>query len=112
MTSGTPSAFPLAEPKLLVMSVRTTPDTVSTSGPLDPSPGNGPAVSSGIVSQLAADATAAVDADGGAADAVDAPDVAAVAAAVAAEVVGADADADADGAARSACVAEGVLLAA
>src|SRR5262249_42285651 len=27
---------------------RTTPDCVSTSGPLEPSPGNGPAVSSGI----------------------------------------------------------------
>ncbi len=46
--SGTPSATPDAEPKLEVMSLRTTPDSVSTLGPLEPSPGYGPAVSSGI----------------------------------------------------------------
>ena len=45
---GTPSATPLASPKLLVMSERTTPDSASTLGPLEPSPGYGPAVSSGI----------------------------------------------------------------
>ena len=33
---------------LRVMSWRTTPLSASTFGPLDPSPGNGPAVSSGI----------------------------------------------------------------
>src|SRR5918999_4403355 len=45
---GTPSATPEALPKLFVMSPRTTPLSVRTLGPLDPSPGNGPAVSSGI----------------------------------------------------------------
>ena len=45
---GTPSATPEASPKLLVMSWRTTPLSVSTLGPLEPSPGYGPAVSSGI----------------------------------------------------------------
>ena len=33
---------------LFVMSLRTTPLSASTFGPLEPSPGNGPAVSSGI----------------------------------------------------------------
>jgi hypothetical protein len=37
---------------LLVMSLRTTPSIANTSGPFDPSPGNGPAVSSGIFVQL------------------------------------------------------------
>src|SRR5664279_389091 len=46
---GTPSATPVAVPKLDRMSRRTIPLSVSTSGPLEPSPGNGPAVSSGIV---------------------------------------------------------------
>ena len=36
---GTPSAVPLAEPKLDVMSLRTTPLSVSTLGPFEPSPG-------------------------------------------------------------------------
>ncbi len=36
---GTPSATPDASPKLLVMSLRTTPLSVSTFGPLEPSPG-------------------------------------------------------------------------
>ena len=36
------------EPKLEVMSLRTTPLSVNTLAPLDPSPGYGPAVSSGI----------------------------------------------------------------
>src|SRR5918992_5689830 len=45
---GTPSATPEALPKLFVMSPRTTPLSVRTLGPFDPSPGNGPAVSSGI----------------------------------------------------------------
>src|SRR5215210_6424269 len=46
--AGTPSATPEASPKLLVMSRRTTPLSVRTFGPLEPSPGYGPAVSSGI----------------------------------------------------------------
>src|SRR3954454_9762150 len=45
---GTPSAVPLDPPKLDRMSRRTMPLCSSTSGPLEPSPGNGPAVSSGI----------------------------------------------------------------
>ena len=45
---GTPSATPDAEPKLEVMSLRTMPLSVSTLTPLEPSPGYGPAVSSGI----------------------------------------------------------------
>ena len=48
IVSGTPSATPLAEPKLDVMSLRTMPLSVRTFGPFEPSPGNGPAVSSGI----------------------------------------------------------------
>ena len=40
--------MPEAPPKLLVMSRRTTPLSVSALGPLEPSPGKGPAVSSGI----------------------------------------------------------------
>src|SRR6266511_4957725 len=54
MVSGTPSAVPLAPPKLDRMSLRTTPLWLRTSGPFDPPPGYGPAVSSGIGSQLAA----------------------------------------------------------
>src|SRR5262245_13782042 len=49
MVSGTPSARPDSPAKLERMSLRTTPDWPSTLGPLDPSPGNGPAVSSGIL---------------------------------------------------------------
>jgi hypothetical protein len=45
---GTPSATPDASPKLLEMSRRTTPLSARTFGPLEPSPGYGPAVSSGI----------------------------------------------------------------
>ena len=45
---GTPSAVPDSDPKLDVMSLRTTSLSVSTFGPFEPSPGNGPAVSSGI----------------------------------------------------------------
>src|SRR5215218_11520185 len=45
--SGTPSAVPLAEPNDDVMSLRTTPVSVRALTPLLPSPGNGPAVSSG-----------------------------------------------------------------
>jgi hypothetical protein len=43
-----PSAVPLASPNDDRMSLRTIPLCASTSGPLDPSPGQGPAVSSGI----------------------------------------------------------------
>ena len=39
MVRGTPSALPVAPPKLLVMSLRTTPLSASTSGPFEPSPG-------------------------------------------------------------------------
>src|SRR6266545_260731 len=53
IVSGTPSAVPLADPKLERMSLRTMPDWVSTLGPLEPSPGYGPAVSCGISSQVA-----------------------------------------------------------
>jgi hypothetical protein len=70
--SGTPTATPFALPKLDVMSRRTTPAWVSTSGPFDPSPGYGPAVSSGIVEQVV-DAPKVVDV-------ADAPLVVAVAA--------------------------------
>src|SRR5215218_9885523 len=45
---GTPSAVPLASPKLDRISLRTMPLSDSTFGPFDPSPGYGPAVSSGI----------------------------------------------------------------
>jgi hypothetical protein len=48
MPSGTPSAFVVLDPKLDVMSLRTMPLWVSTFAPLDPSPGYGPDVSSGI----------------------------------------------------------------
>src|SRR6187431_3315204 len=60
MVSGTPVATVVDVPKLDVMSWRTTPLWLSRSGPLEPSPGNGPAVSSGMTVQLAA---AAADAD-------------------------------------------------
>src|SRR6478752_5645926 len=48
MVTGMPSATPDAEPNDVVRSLRTTPDSVSTFTPFDPSPGYGPAVSSGI----------------------------------------------------------------
>ena len=47
MVSGMPSALVVLEPKLEVMSLRTMPLSVSTFAPLEPSPGYGPAVSSG-----------------------------------------------------------------
>ena len=50
---GMPSATPDASPKLFVMSWRTTPLSVRTFGPFEPSPGYGPAVSSGISLALA-----------------------------------------------------------
>src|SRR5689334_11306845 len=49
MVSGTPSAERVEEPKLARMSDRTMPLWVSAFGPLEPSPGYGPAVSSGMV---------------------------------------------------------------
>jgi hypothetical protein len=61
MVSGTPSATPDALPKLDRMSLRTMPLSVSMFGPLDPSPGYGPAVSSGIVSQEADASTDAAE---------------------------------------------------
>src|SRR6476620_6061996 len=65
IVSGTPAAVVVEEPKLDRMSVRTTPLRVRMSGPFEPSPGNGPAVSSGITVQSAAsaaDPVAAVEA--------------------------------------------------
>src|SRR3569623_2117197 len=56
MLAGTPSALPVAPPKLDVMSLSTMPDWVSTSGPLEPSPGNGPAGSSGTGWEVLPDA--------------------------------------------------------
>ena len=58
--SGRPDATPDPEPKLERMSLRTTPFWVRTFGPFVPSPGNGPAVSSGIGAQLASVAAGAV----------------------------------------------------
>src|ERR671914_2085873 len=58
---GTPSATPEALPKLFVMSSRTTPLSVRTLGPFDPSPGNGPAVSSGISDVVPADDSVSED---------------------------------------------------
>lgn len=61
--SGTPRAVPPADrPKLRVMSLRTTPLSFSTFTPFEPSPGKGPAVSSGI----SAHADAGGEAEGGA----------------------------------------------
>ena len=54
MSRPTPLAAPVALPKLVRMSLRTTPSCASTSGPLEPSPGYGPAVSSGMVVHSAA----------------------------------------------------------
>jgi hypothetical protein len=61
IVSGTPAATPDAVPKLDRMSFLMTPVCARTSGPFDPSPGKGPAVSSGIGSQLAAEPVVAVD---------------------------------------------------
>ena len=49
IVSGTPSAVPLMPAKLDLMSLRTAPVSGSTFGPFEPSPGNGPAVSSGTL---------------------------------------------------------------
>ena len=57
---GTPSAVPVMPPKLLVMSERCTPDSISTLGPLEPSPGYGPAVSPGAAATHSSAAVAAV----------------------------------------------------
>src|SRR5262245_41912872 len=51
IVSGMPSAVPLRPTKLERMSLRTTPVWFSTLGPFEPSPGYGPAVSSGILLQ-------------------------------------------------------------
>src|SRR6476620_231244 len=48
IVSGTPVATVVLDPNELRMSLRTTPLSDRTSGPFEPSPGNGPAVSSGI----------------------------------------------------------------
>src|SRR5213075_3183702 len=53
IVSGTPPATFVEVPKLERMSLLTTPLWVRTSGPFEPSPGNGPAVSSGITAQSA-----------------------------------------------------------
>src|SRR5437879_10033359 len=58
MVSGMPLATVADVPKLLRMSLRTTPLSPSALGPFEPSPGNGPAVSSGMVVQSAGAATA------------------------------------------------------
>ena len=58
--SGTPCATVDDDPKLAVMSLRTASLSVRTFGPFDPSPGNGPAVSSGIGVQLDASSAAEV----------------------------------------------------
>ena len=49
MVSATPSAVPERPAKLERMSLRTTPVWLRTLAPLEPSPGYGPAVSSGIL---------------------------------------------------------------
>src|SRR5438552_4005892 len=59
MVSGTPCAVPDDVPKLERMSLRTTPLCVRTSGPFEPSPGKGPAVSSGMTVAQSAPAVAA-----------------------------------------------------
>src|SRR5262245_22017833 len=60
---GTPSAVPIAPAKLERMSPRTTPSWSRAFGPFVPSPGNGPAVSSGIGSVLTAAGVDSVVAD-------------------------------------------------
>jgi hypothetical protein len=55
-----PCATVVDEPKLERMSRRTTPVCDRTSGPFEPSPGKGPAVSSGMTSQVASALAAAV----------------------------------------------------
>jgi hypothetical protein len=68
IASGIPAATVDDEPKLDRMSWRTTPVCERTSGPFDPSAGNGPAVSSGM---MAHDASPEVAVDRGAAVAAD-----------------------------------------
>src|SRR5438046_5028797 len=62
IVSGTPAATVDEFPKLDRMSWRTTPLWVRTSGPFEPSPGNGPAVSAGISVLQSAVADAPTDA--------------------------------------------------
>jgi len=59
MVSGTPGATVDDEPKLDRMSRRTMPFCDKTLGPFDPSPGKGPAVSSGMGAQSAVPAAVA-----------------------------------------------------
>jgi hypothetical protein len=54
MSSGTPVATPDAPPTLVVMSLRTMPLMLSAFTSFEPSPGNGPAVSSGIAAEAPA----------------------------------------------------------
>ncbi len=54
-------ATPVIDPKLEVTSLRTIPLCVRTLGPFEPSPGKGPAVSVGMVSQLTPVAVAGVE---------------------------------------------------
>src|ERR1700737_616684 len=67
MMTGTPSATPEYGPKLGRMSLRTTPESINTLGPMEPSPGKGPVVSAGVaVAHAAAPAGwGGVDARGG-----------------------------------------------
>ena len=68
--SGTPAAVPEYEPKLDRMSRRTIALSVKTFGPFEPSPGKGPAVSSGIA-VVALDVELDVELDVADADVVD-----------------------------------------
>src|SRR5262245_28078287 len=52
MVSGTPVATELGSPRVVLMSLRTMPESASAFGPFEPSPGYGPAVSSGMLEQL------------------------------------------------------------
>src|SRR3954469_1270696 len=63
IVSGIPAAVVVLVPNELRMSLRTTPLVPRASGPFDPSPGNGPAVSAGISVVQAAALDGAVDAD-------------------------------------------------
>jgi hypothetical protein len=67
---GTPEATVVDVPKLDVMSLRTMPLSASAFGPFDPSPGNGPAVSSLIGVHVAVDAVSADAAVASVADAM------------------------------------------
>src|SRR3954453_10130404 len=61
--SGTPTAVVVLVPNELRMSLRTTPLVPRASGPFEPSPGNGPAVSAGISVVQPPALEVAVDAD-------------------------------------------------